>query len=103
MSLWTLFAAKEAAYKVVVKIGEAPGFAHRRFEVRPDSAAVRYGDRELILDVDADAERVHVHRYVRRRPRQRRGHRDTSGSPPERGRAASAVRRRRRADPVRPG
>ncbi len=58
--LWTLFAAKEAAYKVVVKLGRAPGFAHRKFEISPDATSVRYGDLELHLSVDSNAERIHA-------------------------------------------
>ena len=37
--LWTLFAAKEAAYEVAVKLGLEPGFAHRRFVVTVDRVA----------------------------------------------------------------
>ncbi len=56
--LWTLYAAKEAAYKVAVKLGYAPGFAHRRFEV--DGDRVSYRDVALGLRVDADADRIHA-------------------------------------------
>lgn len=48
---WALFAAKEASYKLLVKIGEQPGLAHRRIEVTPDLASSRFDDRELDLSV----------------------------------------------------
>lgn len=55
--LWCLFAAKEAAFKVVSKLGVAGGgapvFAHRRFEVAGDLRSVRYGALELTLRVTA--------------------------------------------------
>lgn len=58
--VWSLFAAKEAAFKVVCKLGPLPVFAHRKFEVQPDLSGVRYGPWALLLAVDADAERVHA-------------------------------------------
>lgn len=61
--LWTLFAAKEAAYKVVAKLGPAPGFAHRRFEVAADLASVTdlATGRRVWLRVEADRARGFVH------------------------------------------
>jgi len=58
--LWTLFAAKEAAYKVAAKLGRAPGFAHRSFEVAADLTSVRYGDLDLHLSVDVTDGWVHA-------------------------------------------
>ena len=34
---WSLFAAKESAHKLLVKLGEDPGFSPRRIEVAEDS------------------------------------------------------------------
>lgn len=58
--LWTLFAAKEAAYKVARKIHGDAIFAHRRFVVAEDLRSVRWGDLELALRVEADDARVHA-------------------------------------------
>jgi phosphopantetheine--protein transferase-like protein len=60
--LWSLFAAKEAAYKVVVKLqaGPPPAFAHRRFEVAPDLGSVRHQDTVLELRVTRGAGWVHA-------------------------------------------
>lgn len=58
--LWQLFAAKEAAYKVVVKLAPATLFAHRLFEVSSDLSEVRHGELRLALVVDTTAERVHA-------------------------------------------
>jgi phosphopantetheine--protein transferase-like protein len=58
--LFSLFAAKEAAFKVICKLGPTPVFAHRKFEVSDDLSAVRYAEWTLSLRVDADAERVHA-------------------------------------------
>lgn len=61
--LWSLFAAKEAAYKIAAKGGPAPGFAHRRFEVAPDLGSVRDAvtGQRLHLWVEVDAARGFVH------------------------------------------
>lgn len=59
-ALWSLFAAKEAAYKVLVKLGLPVGFSHREIVVAPDWRVVTYGDVRLDLRVDADDERVHA-------------------------------------------
>jgi len=48
---WSLFAAKEAAFKVVCKIGPRPVFAHRRFVVASDLRSVRHADVVLELQV----------------------------------------------------
>jgi phosphopantetheinyl transferase (holo-ACP synthase) len=66
--LWQLFAAKEAAYKVVAKPGPAPVFAHRRFEVASDLRAVRYDGQTLSLELCADARRVHALAWTGARP-----------------------------------
>jgi phosphopantetheinyl transferase (holo-ACP synthase) len=58
--LWSLFAAKEAAFKVVCKLGPTPVFAHRKFVVADDLRSVTYGPWTLHLNVEADAERVHA-------------------------------------------
>jgi phosphopantetheinyl transferase (holo-ACP synthase) len=61
--LWSLFAAKEAAYKVAAKQGPAPGFAHRRFEVAPDLGSVRDAvtGQRMHLWVEVDTVRGFVH------------------------------------------
>lgn len=59
--LWSLFAAKEAAYKVFDKLGRAPGFAHRRLEVAGDLCSVAYEDLRLHLWLDVDAAAGVVH------------------------------------------
>lgn len=58
--LWTLFAAKEAAYKVAVKLGLEPGFAHRRFVVSPDLDHVRFEERSFALRVEGNEDWVHA-------------------------------------------
>lgn len=60
--LWTLFAAKEAAYKVVTKLRPGAILAHRRFHVAADHDAIDAdGDHlALWLDVDLSAGRVHA-------------------------------------------
>lgn len=59
--LWSLFAAKEAAYKAIAR-GPAPPppFAHRRFVVADDLEAVRYGDLTLSLGVTVSGSCVHA-------------------------------------------
>lgn len=59
--LWSLFAAKEAAYKVVTKLGRAPGFAHRHLVVAEDLRSVSYDDLRLCLWLHADAAAGVVH------------------------------------------
>jgi phosphopantetheinyl transferase (holo-ACP synthase) len=58
--LWSLFAAKEAAFKVVCKLGPTPVFAHRKFVVAADLKSVTFGAWTLRLAIEADAERVHA-------------------------------------------
>ncbi len=58
--LWACFAAKEAAYKVLVKLGPPVALAHRRFEVAADLGSVRHGDRTLALAVEEGEGFVHA-------------------------------------------
>lgn len=58
--LWSLFAAKEAAFKVVVKLGPRPVFAHRAFVVSPDLRSVRYGERVVPVWIDVQGACVHA-------------------------------------------
>ncbi|MEO8797715.1 MAG: 4'-phosphopantetheinyl transferase superfamily protein [Polyangiaceae bacterium] len=58
--LWTLFAAKEAAFKVAAKLGPPPVFAHARFVVAPDLTAVRWEGIELFLRIERGDGYVHA-------------------------------------------
>jgi phosphopantetheinyl transferase (holo-ACP synthase) len=58
--LWALFAAKEAAYKALVKLGHSPGFGHREIRVAPDLRAVSWRGQDLELSVTADEHHVHA-------------------------------------------
>jgi phosphopantetheinyl transferase (holo-ACP synthase) len=63
---WSLWAAKEAAFKVVSKVlGAPPVFEHRAFEVTDapgcPPSQVRYEDVRVALTVRADPEHVVVH------------------------------------------
>lgn len=58
--LWTLFAAKEAAFKVAAKLGPPPVFAHARFAVAPDLTAVRWEGLELFLRIERGDGYVHA-------------------------------------------
>ena len=58
--LWALFAAKEAAYKVLVKLGYSPGFGHREISVAPDLHTVSWRGRELELSVEQGEHYVHA-------------------------------------------
>jgi phosphopantetheinyl transferase (holo-ACP synthase) len=60
LDLWQLFAAKEAAYKAVVKLGAAPGFAHGDFRVAADLRSVRWRELELRLGLTWDGDHVHA-------------------------------------------
>lgn len=65
LEVWILWAAKEAAYKVVSKLlAEPPVFRHAAFQVMdpPGAGAARmvYGELELALDVGVDTRRVLV-------------------------------------------
>lgn len=60
---WTLWAAKEAAYKVAKKLDDATVWSPLRFVVSLDGAAggsVEHGGRRIPVRVEADAERVHA-------------------------------------------
>ena len=59
-SLWSLFASKEAAYKVLMKLGFEPGFGHREIVVAEDLRSVRWRDVSLHLRVEATDDRVHA-------------------------------------------
>jgi phosphopantetheinyl transferase (holo-ACP synthase) len=58
--LWSLFAAKEAAYKALVKLGEAPGFGHRAIQVAAALDGVRWRGWHLELAVTGDGDHVHA-------------------------------------------
>ncbi|MBI2388045.1 MAG: 4-phosphopantetheinyl transferase family protein [Deltaproteobacteria bacterium] len=58
--LWTLFAAKEAAFKIVAKLDPQAVFAHSRFVVANDLRAVVWGDLTLPLRVDVTDAWVHA-------------------------------------------
>ncbi len=58
--LWSLWAAKEAAYKAVVKLRPGTPFAHRRFVVAETLAGVRYENLLLSLEVEGNEEWVHA-------------------------------------------
>ena len=58
--LWSLFAAKEAAFKVVSKLGPRPVFAHRQFVVAADLRSVQYLERVLSLWIDVAPSHVHA-------------------------------------------
>jgi phosphopantetheinyl transferase (holo-ACP synthase) len=60
MGLWTLFAAKEAAYKALTKLGFRPGFAHREIVVARDLGSVAWRGSQLLLRVDCDDARAHA-------------------------------------------
>jgi phosphopantetheinyl transferase (holo-ACP synthase) len=60
VGLWSLFAAKEAAYKALVKMGRDPGFAHREIRVARDFRTVRFRERELRLRVRRSDRTVHA-------------------------------------------
>lgn len=58
--LWSLFAAKEAAFKAVVKLRPGIPFAHRRFRVAPSLDEVVYDDLTLWLRVVGGPAWVHA-------------------------------------------
>ena len=58
--LWSLWAAKEAAFKAVVKLRPGTPFAHRRFVVAESLASVRHEDLQLSLDLETNEEWVHA-------------------------------------------
>lgn len=58
--LWSLFAAKEAAYKAVTRLGLMPGFAHQSLIVSEDLRSVRFQDQVLSLEVTVEGPCVHA-------------------------------------------
>jgi len=58
--LWSLFAAKEAAFKAVVKLRPGIPFAHRRFQVATSLTEVVYDDFTLRLRLTEGVEWVHA-------------------------------------------
>ena len=58
--LWALFAAKEAAYKALVKLGASPGFGHRSLRVAAGRASVTWRSLRLELSVGGDDDHVHA-------------------------------------------
>lgn len=58
--LWTLFAAKEAAFKALSKALGPLVFAHRKFVVSADLRSVVYDDYPLWLRVDVDGACIHA-------------------------------------------
>ncbi len=58
--LWTLFAAKEAAFKVVEKLRGPTVFAHRSFVVAEDLRSVAYDGLRLELAIEAAEDQVHA-------------------------------------------
>jgi phosphopantetheinyl transferase (holo-ACP synthase) len=66
--LWTLFAAKEAAYKAISRRDGPIVFAHRAFVVAADLASIRFEATVLTLEIDRTAERVHALAYSGNRP-----------------------------------
>jgi phosphopantetheine--protein transferase-like protein len=68
VELWSLWAAKEAAFKVASKVlGAPPVFRHRAFEVRDPpgtaAAAVTYRERAFPITTQVDDTRVVVHAW----------------------------------------
>ena len=68
VELWSLWAAKEAAFKVASKVlGAPPVFRHRAFEVRDPPGtpvvAVTYRDRTFPVTTQVDPARVVVHAW----------------------------------------
>jgi len=60
---WTLWAAKEAAYKVAKKLDDATVWSPLRFVVSLDGACggtVEHAGRQIPVRVEADGERVHA-------------------------------------------
>jgi phosphopantetheinyl transferase (holo-ACP synthase) len=66
--LWSLFAAKEAAYKALVMLGRDPGFSHRAIVVAADRVLVRWGDYRLALRLTGDDDHVHAVAWDARLP-----------------------------------
>lgn len=66
--LWSLFAAKEAAYKLVCKPGPPPLFAHRRFRVSNDHHSVEHEGRTFGLRVVVASGWVHAVAFTANTP-----------------------------------
>lgn len=62
--LWALFAAKEAAYKLAMKLGPRPVLGHRSFVVAEDLRSVRHAGRVFDLAVTRTADFVHAVSFV---------------------------------------
>lgn len=60
LDLWALFAAKEAAYKALVKLGHSPGFRHREILVSGDQRSVSWRGHALDLAVTSRDGYVHA-------------------------------------------
>jgi len=60
VTFWTLFAAKEAAYKVVLKLRPDAILAHRKFEVGSGLDELHYDGMRIVLDVEVMPSHVHV-------------------------------------------
>lgn len=58
--LWSLFAAKEAAFKIVNKLDPRAPFAHARFVVADDLSAVVWGGLSMALGIDVVDGWVHA-------------------------------------------
>jgi len=58
--LWSLFAAKEAAFKIVAKLDPKVPFAHSQFVVAKDLSVVVYRERSFSLRVETTIARVHA-------------------------------------------
>ena len=58
--LWSLFAAKEAAFKAISKVRPGAVFAHRQFEVSDDLRFVRYRDLTLRVTIRSYDDCVHA-------------------------------------------
>ncbi|MCC6217708.1 MAG: 4'-phosphopantetheinyl transferase superfamily protein [Polyangiaceae bacterium] len=57
---WSQFAAKEAAYKLLVQLGELPGFGHREIEVSESLDAVTWRDHRFELRAEVRPRWVHA-------------------------------------------
>ncbi len=63
--LWSLFAAKEATYKLVSKLGTPVIFAHAEFVVDDGFRSVRHRDVEAVLEIETDVARGFTHAVAR--------------------------------------
>lgn len=62
--LWTLFAAKEAAYKAISRCAGPIVFAHRAFVVAADLREVRWRTTTLVLEIARGGRWVHALAYA---------------------------------------